>query len=81
VEAIGAWRQRLEDTTLAPIRRTTVAYYAWVAVLVAIIAWGGFAYYVQLRDGLVVTGMRDRISWGSTSRTSSSSSASATPAR
>ena len=64
VEAIGVWRQRLEDTTLAPIRRTTVAYYAWVAVLLAVIGWGGFAYYVQLRDGLVVTGMRDRISWG-----------------
>jgi molybdopterin-containing oxidoreductase family membrane subunit len=64
VEAIGAWRQRLEDTTIAPIRRTSVAYYAWVALLLAVIGWGGFAYYVQLRDGLIVTGMRDRISWG-----------------
>ncbi|MBI5285052.1 MAG: polysulfide reductase NrfD [Chloroflexi bacterium] len=41
-----------------------MGYYAWVSVLVLIIAWGGFAYYVQLRDGLIVTGMRDRISWG-----------------
>ncbi len=64
VEALGTWQQRLEDTALAPIRRTSAAYYAWVMLLVLVIAWGGYAYYVELRDGLIVTGMRDRISWG-----------------
>jgi len=64
VEAIGAWRQRLEETTLGPIRQTSKLYYAWLAFLLAVLAWGGYAYYVQFRDGLIVTGMRDRISWG-----------------
>jgi len=64
MEAIGPWRQRLEDTTYAPIEHTSKVYWAWLAFLLAVISWGGYAYYVQLRDGLIVTGMRDRISWG-----------------
>jgi molybdopterin-containing oxidoreductase family membrane subunit len=64
VEALGPWRRRLEDTTLAPLRRTSKGYYLLVTALLAIIGWGAYAYSVQLRDGLVVTGMRDRISWG-----------------
>jgi molybdopterin-containing oxidoreductase family membrane subunit len=64
VESLGAWKQRLEDTTLAPTQRTSKGYWAWVGFLLMVIAWGGYAYYVQLRDGLIVTGMRDRISWG-----------------
>jgi len=55
---------RLEQTTLAPVLRTSRLYYVWVVFLLAVIAWGVYAYSVQFRDGLVVTGMRDRISWG-----------------
>ena len=58
------WRERLEKTVLAPVTGTSRAYYLWVAFLLLVIAWGVYAYSVQLRDGLVVTGMRDRISWG-----------------
>lgn len=36
----------------------------WVGVLVAICLIGMFAYYRQLRYGLVVTSMRDYASWG-----------------
>jgi len=36
----------------------------WVAVLLAICLVGMFAYYRQLRYGLVVTSMRDYASWG-----------------
>jgi Ni/Fe-hydrogenase subunit HybB-like protein len=36
----------------------------WVGFLLAICAVGAYAYYLQLRDGLSVTGMRDYISWG-----------------
>jgi Ni/Fe-hydrogenase subunit HybB-like protein len=64
MEAIGPWRQRLEDTTYAPIAHTSKIYWVWLSFLLAVIAWGGYAYYVQLRDGLIVTGLRDRISWG-----------------
>lgn len=43
---------------------TSVRFYLLVGLLLLVIAWGFFAYTVQLRDGLWVTGMRDRISWG-----------------
>jgi molybdopterin-containing oxidoreductase family membrane subunit len=64
MEAIGPWRQRLEDTTYAPIAHTSKIYWVWLSFLLAVIAWGGYAYYVQVRDGLIVTGLSDRISWG-----------------
>jgi Ni/Fe-hydrogenase subunit HybB-like protein len=64
VDPLNQWRGRLEETALAPVRRTSRRYWALVAVLVAVVGWGLYAYSVQLRDGLVVTGMRDRISWG-----------------
>jgi Ni/Fe-hydrogenase subunit HybB-like protein len=64
VEEVTSRRGRLERTAMAPILKTTWRYWAWVTFLVAIIAWGAYAYSVQLREGLIVTGMRDRISWG-----------------
>src|SRR6187455_2905460 len=36
----------------------------WVAFLVLVILIGAFAYYRQLRYGLIVTDMRDYTSWG-----------------
>lgn len=36
----------------------------WVAILVANCLLGMYAYYTQLRDGLVVTAMGDYVSWG-----------------
>lgn len=39
------------------------AYWAWILFLVALIAWGGVAYLDQLRHGLIVTNMRDQVSW------------------
>src|SRR3990170_1870726 len=64
MEALSTWRERLEETALAPVTKTSRAYYLWVAFLLMVIAWGVYAYSRQLRDGLIVTGMRDRISWG-----------------
>ena len=32
--------------------------------LTAIMLVGGYAYYVQANEGLVVTGMNDHVSWG-----------------
>ena len=59
-----SWRERLEQAALAPVTKTSRAYYVWVAFLLIVIGWGVYAYSRQLQDGLVVTGMRDRISWG-----------------
>lgn len=58
------WRARLERLALAPLAGTGRAYWLWLGALLAIIAWGLYAYSIQLADGLLVTGMRDRISWG-----------------
>jgi len=38
-------------------------YYLWIGFLFVLIAWGGLGYLDQLKDGLVVTNMRDHISW------------------
>lgn len=36
----------------------------WVACLLLICAFGAYAYFLQLRDGLSVTAMGDYVSWG-----------------
>jgi molybdopterin-containing oxidoreductase family membrane subunit len=36
----------------------------WVALLVLVVAWGLVAYIHQLSKGLIVTSMRDYVSWG-----------------
>jgi molybdopterin-containing oxidoreductase family membrane subunit len=64
MEPMSRWQTDLEETTLEPARTTTRGYFLLVAALVAIVAWALYAYYVQVSQGLVVTGMRDRISWG-----------------
>ncbi len=53
-----------ETSLLAPLRRTTYRFYVLVAVLLAVIAFGGYAYFHQLQEGLSVTGLSDRVSWG-----------------
>ena len=39
------------------------AYWLWVGILLSLLVWGGAAYVDQLRDGLIVTNMRDQVSW------------------
>ena len=38
--------------------------YFFITIMVAIIAWGTYALYIQLSQGQVVTGMRDYVIWG-----------------
>jgi Ni/Fe-hydrogenase subunit HybB-like protein len=38
-------------------------YYLWLAFLFILIAWGSTGYIAQLKHGLMVTNMRDPISW------------------
>ena len=59
-----AYQQRLERTVLNPLVVTTKGYYAFVFFLLAVVLWGLYAYIVQLRYGLIVTGMRDVVMWG-----------------
>ncbi len=58
------YHQRLERTVLNPLVQTSTVYYAFVLLLLGIVAWGLYAYIVQLRYGLIATGMRDVVVWG-----------------
>ena len=40
------------------------AYWIWLAALLVLIVSGAFAYANQVRTGLVVSAMRDQVSWG-----------------
>lgn len=64
IRPLEDFRGRLERTALAPLAKTGKGYYLLVGFLVLIVAWGIYAYSGQLRQGLIVTGQRDRISWG-----------------
>lgn len=44
--------------------RGSRAYWIWLGILAALFALGALNYFGQLRDGLVVTGMSDQVSWG-----------------
>ncbi len=39
-------------------------YFAWVGFLSLLICVGGYFYVLQLTEGLIVTAMRDQVSWG-----------------
>lgn len=38
-------------------------YYAWLLILLILIIWGGLGYMNQLKHGLIITNMRDSVSW------------------
>ncbi len=59
-----SYRQRLERTVLDPLSRSSQRYYIFILFLLAVVAWGLYAYIVQLRYGLIATGMRDVVIWG-----------------
>ena len=61
---VEGYHQRLERTLLNPLAQTSTRYYAFILFLVAVVALGFYAYIVQLRYGLVTTGMRDVVVWG-----------------
>jgi molybdopterin-containing oxidoreductase family membrane subunit len=53
-----------ERILLAPVFKWGRGVYLTIAGLGAIAVFGVYAYFVQLRNGLAVTGMRDTVSWG-----------------
>ncbi len=42
----------------------TRTYHIWMGVLTLLMLLGAYAYSIQLSEGLSVTGMTDRVSWG-----------------
>jgi molybdopterin-containing oxidoreductase family membrane subunit len=55
---------RFVDGSIRFVLRGTPAYWAWIALLLALIASGLHAFARQASSGLVVTAMRDPVSWG-----------------
>jgi len=53
-----------EKDLLSHLISTSPKYKLWIAFLLLIILFGMFAYYRQVKYGLIVTGMRDFTSWG-----------------
>lgn len=58
------YRTKRGKTLLSHTVNTSMKYKLWIAFLVLIIIIGGYAYYRQLKLGLIVTAMRDYTSWG-----------------
>ncbi|MAG31653.1 MAG: polysulfide reductase [Deltaproteobacteria bacterium] len=55
--------QFIRGSTLVVVRGGR-RYYVWIASLLAIIALGALAYVQQIDHGLIVSNMRDQLSWG-----------------
>lgn len=53
-----------EENLLRSLLVNTWRFYLWLGFLMAVLLWGLYAYSQQLQKGLIVTGMRDQISWG-----------------
>jgi Ni/Fe-hydrogenase subunit HybB-like protein len=53
-----------ETNMLRVLTQTSWRFYATFAFLFCVALWGLYGYIMQLRQGLIVTGMRDQISWG-----------------
>ena len=59
------WRfSRFVAASVRVVLRGNLAYWVWVAFLVALIVSGAMAYARQASSGLVLTAMRDQVSWG-----------------
>ena len=50
--------------TLVLVSKGSKAYYMWVLTLLCFMGIGFLAYLYQLQHGLIVTAMRDQVSWG-----------------
>ena len=61
---VEGYAERLERVSLNPLTQTSRGYYIFIFALLAVIAWGLYAYITQLRYGLLMTGMRDQVMWG-----------------
>ena len=55
---------RFTTGSLRLVSRGSATYWGWIGALLVLIVSGALAYAHQVRTGLVVTAMRDQVSWG-----------------
>ncbi len=53
-----------EEKLLRPLLKTTPAFHMTVLILLILVGWGIYAYSVQVRLGLGVTGLNQPVYWG-----------------
>lgn len=53
-----------EAAVIDGMTHSTWRFRVWVALLSALVAAGIYAYILQCRRGLIITGLRDQVSWG-----------------
>ncbi|MFC2020658.1 NrfD/PsrC family molybdoenzyme membrane anchor subunit [Chloroflexota bacterium] len=58
------YEERLERTALGPLGKTSREFILFILFLLAVAGWGLYAFFIQLRYGLLATGMRDQVMWG-----------------
>ncbi len=58
------FKSKKERDLMKHMVTTSKSYKIWITFLVCVILFGIFAYYRQVRYGLIVTAMRDYTSWG-----------------
>jgi molybdopterin-containing oxidoreductase family membrane subunit len=61
---LESYNSRLERVALAPLGNISGGFLAVILLLLAVAGWGLYAFIIQLRFGLVTTGMRDQVMWG-----------------
>ncbi len=49
---------------IQPLQQTTLRFLLLCAVLIGVVGVGAFGYVTQLQNGLSVTGLNDKVSWG-----------------
>lgn len=63
-KATTVFQSKKERDLLSHMMTTSRSYKIWIGFLVCVILFGIFAYYRQIKYGLIVTAMRDYTSWG-----------------
>ncbi len=53
-----------EENLVRTMTTATWKFYVWIVFLSAVLLLGLGIYVVQLRRGLIITGLRDQVSWG-----------------
>ena len=64
IDGLDKNEEQIERDLLRHITNKSWKFRIWIAILIVIILIGTFAYYRQLKYGLIVTAMRDYTSWG-----------------
>jgi molybdopterin-containing oxidoreductase family membrane subunit len=64
IDGLDKNEEQIERDLLRHITNKSWKFRIWITILIVIILIGTFAYYRQLKYGLIVTAMRDYTSWG-----------------